>query len=79
MLDLVVRDGPARDDARLLRKSDLFAEELGHAVKLTVARPVVTDAPGGAVTGSSSGNGSGSGSGNGNGSGGIQAVRARAR
>ena len=46
MLDLVVRDGPARDDARLLRKSDLFAEELGHAVKLTVARPVVTDAAG---------------------------------
>ena len=46
MLDLVVRDGPARDDARLLRKSDLFAEELGHAVKLTVARPVVPDAAG---------------------------------
>jgi exopolyphosphatase/guanosine-5'-triphosphate,3'-diphosphate pyrophosphatase len=46
MLDLVVRDGPARDDARLLRKSDLFADELGHAVKLTVARPVVPDAAG---------------------------------
>jgi exopolyphosphatase/guanosine-5'-triphosphate,3'-diphosphate pyrophosphatase len=46
MLDLVVRDGPARDDARLLRKADLFAEELGCAVKVTVARPVVTDATG---------------------------------
>lgn len=44
VLDLVVRDGPARDDARLLRKADLFTEELGHAVKVTVARPVVTDA-----------------------------------
>ncbi len=47
MLDLVVRDGPARDDARLLRKADLFADELGHAVKLTVARPVVPEAAGG--------------------------------
>jgi exopolyphosphatase/guanosine-5'-triphosphate,3'-diphosphate pyrophosphatase len=46
MLDLVVRDGPARDDARLLRKADLFAEELGCAVKVTVARPVVTDVAG---------------------------------
>jgi exopolyphosphatase/guanosine-5'-triphosphate,3'-diphosphate pyrophosphatase len=46
MLDLVVRDGPARDDARLLRKVDLFTEELGHAVKVTVARPVVTDVAG---------------------------------
>ncbi|HWO22909.1 MAG TPA: HD domain-containing protein [Kofleriaceae bacterium] len=43
VLDLVVRDGPARDDARLLRKADLFSEELGHAVKLTVARPVMPD------------------------------------
>jgi exopolyphosphatase/guanosine-5'-triphosphate,3'-diphosphate pyrophosphatase len=47
MLDLVVRDGPARDDARLLRKADLFADELGHAVKLTVARPVVPETAGG--------------------------------
>jgi exopolyphosphatase/guanosine-5'-triphosphate,3'-diphosphate pyrophosphatase len=47
VLDLVVRDGPARDDARLLRKADLFADELGHAVKLTVARQVVPEAAGG--------------------------------
>jgi exopolyphosphatase/guanosine-5'-triphosphate,3'-diphosphate pyrophosphatase len=47
MLDLVVRDGPARDDVRLLRKADLFADELGHAVKLTVARQVVPEAVGG--------------------------------
>jgi exopolyphosphatase/guanosine-5'-triphosphate,3'-diphosphate pyrophosphatase len=40
VLDLVVRDGPSRDDAQLLRKSDLLAEELGLAIKITVARPV---------------------------------------
>jgi exopolyphosphatase/guanosine-5'-triphosphate,3'-diphosphate pyrophosphatase len=40
VLDLIVRDGPSRDDAQLLRKSDLLAEELGLAVKITVARPV---------------------------------------
>ncbi|HET7505915.1 MAG TPA: Ppx/GppA phosphatase family protein [Kofleriaceae bacterium] len=40
VLDLVVRDGPARDDAKLLRKSDLLAEELGLEIKITVARPV---------------------------------------
>jgi exopolyphosphatase/guanosine-5'-triphosphate,3'-diphosphate pyrophosphatase len=49
MLDLVVRDGPARDDAKLLRKADLFTEELGLAVKVTVARPVVADAGGSGV------------------------------
>jgi hypothetical protein len=41
VLDLVVRDGPSRDDAQLLRKSDLFGEELGLAIKITVARQVV--------------------------------------
>jgi hypothetical protein len=40
VLDLVVRDGPARDDAKLLRKADLLGEELGVAIKMTVARPV---------------------------------------
>jgi exopolyphosphatase/guanosine-5'-triphosphate,3'-diphosphate pyrophosphatase len=40
VLDLVVRDGPSRDDAQLLRKSDLLAEELGLAIRITVARPV---------------------------------------
>jgi len=41
-LDLVVRDGPSRDDARLMRKADLLKEELGLDVRVTVARPVVT-------------------------------------
>jgi exopolyphosphatase/guanosine-5'-triphosphate,3'-diphosphate pyrophosphatase len=40
VLDLIVRDGPSRDDAQLLRKSDLLGEELGLAIKITVARPV---------------------------------------
>src|SRR6185295_11829528 len=40
VLDLVVRDGPSREDAQLLRKSDLLAEELGLTVRITVARPV---------------------------------------
>jgi hypothetical protein len=40
VLDLVVRDGPSRDDAKLLRKSDLLTEELGLAIRITVARPV---------------------------------------
>ena len=41
VLDLIVRDGPSRDDAQLLRKSDLLSEELGMAIRATVARPVV--------------------------------------
>src|SRR5262249_58120488 len=40
VLDLVVRDGPSRDDAQLLRKADLLREELGLDVRVTVARPV---------------------------------------
>ncbi|MBA3820348.1 MAG: hypothetical protein H0X17_15760, partial [Deltaproteobacteria bacterium] len=44
MLDLVVRDGPSRDDAKLLRKADLLKDELGLDIRLTVARPVVTEA-----------------------------------
>ena len=40
VLDLVVRDGPSRDDALLLRKADLFKDELGVDVRVTVARPV---------------------------------------
>jgi exopolyphosphatase / guanosine-5'-triphosphate,3'-diphosphate pyrophosphatase len=42
VLDLVVRDGPSRDDPRLLRKADLFKEEMGLEVRVTVARPVAT-------------------------------------
>lgn len=44
VLDLVVRDGPSRDDAQLLRKADLFRDELGLDVRLTVARPVTPPA-----------------------------------
>ena len=42
VLDLVVRDGPSRDDAQLLRKADMLREELGLDVRVTVARPVPT-------------------------------------
>ncbi len=45
VLDLVVRDGPSRDDAKLLRKADLFREELGMEIRITVARPVVPPGP----------------------------------
>jgi exopolyphosphatase / guanosine-5'-triphosphate,3'-diphosphate pyrophosphatase len=38
VLDLVVRDGPSRDDTRMLRKSDLVKDELGLDVRVTVAR-----------------------------------------
>jgi exopolyphosphatase/guanosine-5'-triphosphate,3'-diphosphate pyrophosphatase len=38
VLDLVVRDGPSRDDTRLLRKADLVKDELGLDVRVTVAR-----------------------------------------
>ena len=42
VLDLIVRDGPSREDSKLARKADLFAEELGVELKFTVARPVAT-------------------------------------
>jgi exopolyphosphatase/guanosine-5'-triphosphate,3'-diphosphate pyrophosphatase len=44
VLDLVVRDGPSRDDAHLVRKADMLKEELGLDVRVTVARPVATPA-----------------------------------
>ncbi|MEZ4358774.1 MAG: HD domain-containing protein [Kofleriaceae bacterium] len=37
ILDLIVRDGPSRDDALLLRKADLFREEFSVEVRSTVA------------------------------------------
>ena len=43
VLDLVVRDGPSREDPRLLRKADLLKEELGLDVRVTVARPVTLE------------------------------------
>jgi exopolyphosphatase/guanosine-5'-triphosphate,3'-diphosphate pyrophosphatase len=42
VLDLVVRDGPSRDDAQLLRKADLFKDELGLDVRVTVGRSIAT-------------------------------------
>ena len=55
VLDLVVRDGPSRDDAQLVRKADLFREELGLDLQVTVARPVTPPAevPGSRASGSS--------------------------
>lgn len=38
VLDLVVRDGPQREDASLLRKAELFTEELGLEVRITVGK-----------------------------------------
>jgi exopolyphosphatase/guanosine-5'-triphosphate,3'-diphosphate pyrophosphatase len=38
VLDLVVRDGPARGDDGLIRKADMFRDELGLDVRLTVGR-----------------------------------------
>jgi len=43
VLDLVVRDGPSRDDPRLLRKCDLLKDELSLDVRVTVARPVTVN------------------------------------
>ncbi len=40
-LDLITRDGPGRDDAQLARKADLFQEEFGVAVTITVGKPMV--------------------------------------
>lgn len=38
VLDLTVRDGPSRDDGQLLRKADLFRDELGLDVRMTIAK-----------------------------------------
>jgi exopolyphosphatase / guanosine-5'-triphosphate,3'-diphosphate pyrophosphatase len=48
VLDLTVRDGPSRDDGQLLRKADLFREEFGLDVRVTIAKDdVVAAASGG--------------------------------
>lgn len=44
VLDLVVKDGPSREDPRLLRKADLLKDELGLDIRVTVARPVAVPA-----------------------------------
>jgi exopolyphosphatase/guanosine-5'-triphosphate,3'-diphosphate pyrophosphatase len=54
VLDLVVRDGPQRDDSQLLRKADVLREELGLDVRVTVARPVTVPSPDGAAPSSAS-------------------------
>jgi exopolyphosphatase/guanosine-5'-triphosphate,3'-diphosphate pyrophosphatase len=59
VLDLVVRDGPSRDDAQLLRKADLFKDELGVELRVTVARPVDPSSPSGSHA-VRNGNGNGS-------------------
>lgn len=38
VLDLTVRDGPSRDDGQLLRKADLFKDEFGMDVRVTIAK-----------------------------------------
>ena len=40
VLDLTTRDGPGRDDAALVRKADLFQEEFGVSVSITVGKAV---------------------------------------
>jgi exopolyphosphatase/guanosine-5'-triphosphate,3'-diphosphate pyrophosphatase len=40
VLDAIATDGPGPDDAQLRRKADMFEEELGHAVRITVGRAV---------------------------------------
>jgi exopolyphosphatase/guanosine-5'-triphosphate,3'-diphosphate pyrophosphatase len=40
VLDLITRDGPGRDDSQLVRKNDLFTDELGLQIRFTVARPI---------------------------------------
>lgn len=51
VLDLTVRDGPSRDDGQLLRKADLFREELGLDVRVTIARDDALAAASGAAGG----------------------------
>ncbi|HUQ01485.1 MAG TPA: HD domain-containing protein [Kofleriaceae bacterium] len=60
VLDLVTRDGPSPDDGALLRKADMFEEELGHAVRITVGRALSLTVFGG---GNGNGNGNGGGAG----------------
>jgi exopolyphosphatase/guanosine-5'-triphosphate,3'-diphosphate pyrophosphatase len=55
VLDLVVKDGPSRDDLRLLRKADLVRDELGMEIRVTVARPVAVPSTTEPASASSSG------------------------
>ena len=40
VLDLVAKDGPLAEDTQLMRKADMFQEELGHGLQITVGRAV---------------------------------------
>lgn len=51
VLDLTTRDGPRPDDARLARKADLFQEEFGLRVQVTVSRPLPVSVPAGSAGG----------------------------
>jgi len=45
VLDLTTRDGASRDDGLLLRKADLFEEEFGVTVQITVGKAVPPPPP----------------------------------
>ncbi len=47
VLDLIARDGPLADDAQLLRKADMFQEELGYGLQITVGRALTVLEAGG--------------------------------
>jgi exopolyphosphatase/guanosine-5'-triphosphate,3'-diphosphate pyrophosphatase len=47
VLDLVTRDGPTPDDGVLLRKAEMFEEELGHSLRITVGRAITPAVLGG--------------------------------
>jgi exopolyphosphatase / guanosine-5'-triphosphate,3'-diphosphate pyrophosphatase len=43
MLDIATRDGPGRDDSQLVRKAEMLQDELGLAVRYTIARPLTPE------------------------------------
>ena len=51
VLDLIAKDGPLADDAQLLRKADMFQEELGHGLQITVGRAMTLPEMGPAESG----------------------------
>ncbi|MBP9085963.1 MAG: Ppx/GppA family phosphatase [Kofleriaceae bacterium] len=62
VLDLIVRDGPTRDDAQLTRKADLFRDEFGVELRITVGRAATLPPTESDIVGNSPANDSGSGS-----------------
>ena len=63
VLDLIVRDGPTRDDAQLTRKADMFRDEFGVELRITVGRAATVPPVESETTSNSPANGTGSGSG----------------